>query len=323
MIGAEINYQALDKQKVEAAKKHRDHQLIDLPDFTPGSEMYDPEAAKEEIKFSGLRTGFDDFDNNATYGFKPDEIVLFGADTNLGKTAFALHTAIMFACQGQKVVYFAAEDSKRWLTRMFSRIIDQNDFIICGKTYKLEDFIDNIIFISEEQAIKFRSNKGELRDLIYTLNSQGKCDWFFVDMLNNVVDPLQDKTIEDFMSTLRTDCGAYKFSVWFNCRFREVDRSLRDEAQKREKSAPPITRFYGKSGYTYSATKIITLAPFEGDSTLQTKTLRVLKNKEALPGFDKFRYLVKWDKDLKFQQNELDSVSFVEADELFQEENDT
>ena len=309
-----IDYDLLDKKRIEAAKKFRDHRIVEVPDFTSGREMYDPKAAKEEISFSGLRTGFDDFDNNATLGFKRDEIVLFGAETNLGKTAFSIHTAIMFACQGVKVVYFAAEDSKRWLIRMYSRIVDQNKFIINGREYGFEDFADNIIFISEEQAIKFRTKKEELKDLIYTLHYAGRCDWFFVDMLNNVVDPLQDKAIEEFMSTLRTDSGAYSFSVWFNCRFREVDRGLGQKAQESELYVPPITRFYGKSGYTYSATKIITLAPFEGDPTRQTKTLRVLKNKEGLPGFDRFRYIVGWDKDLKFLSNEWDGRPFLDTD---------
>lgn len=310
----EIDYDLLDQKKIEAAKKYRDKRIVEVPDTTSGRDMFDPVAAEEEISFNGLRTGFDDFDESATLGFKQDEIVLFGAETNLGKTAFSLHTAIAFACQGKKVVYFAAEDSKRWLSRMYSRIISRNRFVIGGKEYTFDDFADNLTFICEEQAIKFRTKKDELKDLIYTLHLAGKCDWFFIDMLNNVVDPLQDKSIEEFMSTLRTDSGAFHFSVWFNCRFREVDRGLSSAAQESETYVPPVSRFYGKSGYTYSATKIITLAPFEADPTRQTKTLRVLKNKEGLPGFDRYRYIVGWNRDLEFLENEWDGRTYIETD---------
>ena len=50
------------------------------------------EVHKGVIPLDGLTTGFDSL-NRITLGYKPGDLIILGAQTGHGKTAFALHTA--------------------------------------------------------------------------------------------------------------------------------------------------------------------------------------------------------------------------------------
>ncbi|MGR6835786.1 replicative DNA helicase [Syntrophomonas erecta] len=70
------------------------------------------EQHKGVLPLEGLPTGFDTL-NHITLGYKPGDLVILGAQTGHGKTAFALHTAKAVAVEGQRtVVYLNTEMSR-------------------------------------------------------------------------------------------------------------------------------------------------------------------------------------------------------------------
>ncbi|SHG60943.1 primary replicative DNA helicase [Thermosyntropha lipolytica DSM 11003] len=70
------------------------------------------ELNKGVLPLEGLPTGFSSLDN-ITLGYKPGDLVILGAQTGHGKTAFALHTARAVAVDaGKKVLYLNTEMSR-------------------------------------------------------------------------------------------------------------------------------------------------------------------------------------------------------------------
>ncbi len=81
------------------------------------------EVYKGVIPLDGLTTGFDSL-NRITLGYKPGDLIILGAQTGHGKTAFALHTAKAVAVdQGMNLLYLNTEMSRQQIALRWGSIL--------------------------------------------------------------------------------------------------------------------------------------------------------------------------------------------------------
>lgn len=81
------------------------------------------EVHKGVIPLDGLTTGFDSL-NRITLGYKPGDLIILGAQTGHGKTAFALHTAKAVAVdQGMNLLYLNTEMSRQQIALRWGSIL--------------------------------------------------------------------------------------------------------------------------------------------------------------------------------------------------------
>lgn len=81
------------------------------------------ELHKGVLPLEGLPTGFSTL-NHITLGYKPGDLVILGAQTGHGKTAFALHTAKAIAVDaGKKLLYLNTEMSRTQIALRWGSIL--------------------------------------------------------------------------------------------------------------------------------------------------------------------------------------------------------
>lgn len=266
-----ISKKRLEQQKVADMKV-----LEEMPGMVAAKDLYDPNFVVKPLEFEGVYTGFPTLDDGLL-GLGKKELVFMGAPTNIGKTTIAMYIALNIAAQGKKVVYMLAEDSTEWATQLINTLVKSNPEIEAG--------LENLMLIVDEESIKFVGKSKDLVPLINGLVLDYGVDWFFLDMLNNIADPLEDRNFSELMSTLRQNCNKLGHSLWFNCRFREPKNDTQ-AIHLRETHSPDMTRFYGKStNYMFSVTKALALVPCElRDSTNRNVCIKILKNKRCRIG---------------------------------------
>lgn len=274
-INALIDEKRLEQQKLA------DLEVVEQPPKPiSGKEFYDPNfvAKPLERKEDSLYVGIQTLDEYLLGVENGKELVFMGAPSNIGKTTIALYIALQFACQGKKVFYMAAEDSREWMESLFNTIVKNNG---------LESGVDNIYFFAEEEAMRFiGKGKKDLVGFINALRLDYDADWFFLDMLNIILDPLEDKEFGEIIKSLRQNANLLGHSLWLNCRFREP-RSLPKEASLMDIYSPDFTMFYGKSTqYMFSATKVLALTQceLEEGSDVRNLCIKILKNKRCKIG---------------------------------------
>lgn len=284
----------IDKSRLEQQKVADLKVLEEMPGMVRASDLYDPNYVVKPLEFQGLRTGFPTLDEGLL-GVGRKELVFMGAPTNIGKTTIAMYIALQFAAQGQKVVYMLAEDSTDWATDLLNTLVKSNP--------ELEAGIKNLMFITDEESIKFVGKSKDLVPLINGLVLDHGVDWFFLDMLNNLADPLEDRNFSELMSSLRQNCNKLGHSIWCNCRFREP-RTDTQAIRLQETYSPDTTRFYGKStNYMFSVTKALALVPCElKESNVRSVALKILKNKRCKIGTIGLRHRILIDDTLKIWQ---------------------
>lgn len=266
----------IDKKRLEQQKMADLKVLEEMPGMVEAADLYDPNYVVKPLEFQGVRTGIHSLDEGLL-GIQGKELVFMGAPTNIGKTTISLYVALNFAAQGKKVVYMFAEDSTEWATELLNTIVKSNP--------QLEDGIKNLRMIMDEESIKFVGKSKDLIPLINGLVLDYEVDWFFLDMLNNLADPLEDRNFSELMSSLRQNCNRLGHSIWCNCRFREP-RSDTKANREMDIHSPDTTMFYGKSSnYMFSVTKALALVPCElGESNFRSLAIKVLKNKRCKIG---------------------------------------
>lgn len=284
----------IDKKRLDQQKQADLKVLEEIPAMVRAADLYDPDFVVKPLEFEGLKTGFPTLDEGLL-GVGRKELVFMGAPTNIGKTTIALYIALNFAAQGQKVVYMLAEDSTDWAKALLNTLVKSN--------WGLESGIKNLMFITDEESIKFVGKSKDLVPLINGLVIDHQIDWFFLDMLNNLADPLEDRNFSELMSSLRQNCNRLGHSIWCNCRFREP-RSDTRAIKSQEIYSPDTTMFYGKStNYMFSVTKALALVPCEiGEDNLRSVCIKILKNKRCKIGTIGKRHRVLIDDELKIWQ---------------------
>lgn len=284
----------ISKSRLEQQKKADMKVLEQMPGMIKASDLYDPNFKVKPIEFEGLSTGFPTLDEGLS-GIGRKELVFMGAPTNIGKTTVALYIALQFATQGQKVVYMFAEDSTDWATQLLNTLVKSNPEVMPG--------LENLMFITDEESIKFIGKSKELVPLVNGLVLDHGIDWFFLDMLNNLADPLEDKNFSELMSQLRQNCNRLGHSIWCNCRFREP-RADTQAIRIKETYSPDMTMFYGKSSnYMFSVTKALALTPCElKESNVRNVCIKILKNKRCKIDTIGKRHRINIDENLRLWQ---------------------
>ena len=284
----------ISKSRLEQQKKADMEVIKQMPGMIKASDLYDPNFKVKPIEFEGLRTGFPTLDEGLS-GIGRKELVFMGAPTNIGKTTVALYIALQFATQGQKVVYMFAEDSTDWATQLLNTLVKSNPEIMPG--------LENLMLITDEESIKFIGKSKELIPLVNGLVLDHGVDWFFLDMLNNLADPLEDKNFSELMSQLRQNCNRLGHSIWCNCRFREP-RADTQAIRIKETYSPDMTMFYGKStSYMFSVTKALALTKCElTESNVRSVCIKILKNKRCKIGTIDKRHRILIDNNLHLWQ---------------------
>ena len=83
------------------------------------------EINKGVLPLDGLPTGFDSL-NNVTLGYKPGDLIILGAQTGHGKTAFALHTAKSVTIEHKtNLLYLNTEMSRVQIALRWGSILSQ------------------------------------------------------------------------------------------------------------------------------------------------------------------------------------------------------
>lgn len=83
------------------------------------------ELHKGVLPLDGLPTGFDSL-NNITLGYKPGDLIILGAQTGHGKTAYALHTAKAIAVEdGKNLLYLNTEMSREQIALRWGSILSE------------------------------------------------------------------------------------------------------------------------------------------------------------------------------------------------------
>lgn len=98
------------------------------------------EVNKGLIPLDGMPTGFDNL-NHVTLGYKPGDLIILGAQTGHGKTAFALHTAKAIAVDNKKgVLYLNTEMSREQIALRWGSILSaiEHDRIRSGNINETE-----------------------------------------------------------------------------------------------------------------------------------------------------------------------------------------
>ncbi len=98
------------------------------------------ELHKGILPLDGLPTGFDNL-NHITLGYKPGDLIILGAQTGHGKTAFALHTAKAIAVEaGKNLLYLNTEMSREQVALRWGSILSgiEHDRIRSGDISETE-----------------------------------------------------------------------------------------------------------------------------------------------------------------------------------------
>ncbi|MFA5792720.1 MAG: replicative DNA helicase [Candidatus Gracilibacteria bacterium] len=150
------------------------------------SDLHDPEAAE---KHKGLSTGFNSVDYIIT-GMQPSDLLILAARPSMGKTAFALNTALNVALKGKTVGVISLEMSKEQLVeRLFIAMLGvdswkmkngqltQDDFMRMGQVM---DQLNNCkIFIDDSPGASI----AEMRAKARRLQMENGLDLLIVDYL--------------------------------------------------------------------------------------------------------------------------------------------
>ena len=253
--------------------------------------LFNPDITPEPPKFSGLHTGIATLDEELL-GIRDKEMAMIGALPNVGKTTISLYLALNFVRQGKKVVYIAYEDSREDMSERLSKIAIVNGY---------EEEAKKLGFLCEDEALKLIEDNKQFIPTVNTLADKGIGDIFFLDMLNNIADPLDDKDFSKLWSEIRRNINLFDYSVFMTCRFRQPQGASQIQ-QNKERYSPTMSSYFGKLSYIYSATKCIAVAPYEGD----TEHVALIVNKSKIQNRSKIpkRHLVKIGDKLDISQPE-------------------
>lgn len=264
------DYQEADKIVAEWSKGKTAHQvevlekrLHRLREEKEVNELTDEEMdfaqamlddASDSFQFEGLSTGYKTVDKYLL-GIKPGDVVVIGGYTNLGKSTVSLDWCMTFAQQGANVLYFALEDNEREMNSRGKALLKGR-----GVTpEEMKKWSGKFYRYPMAKKLSFFKNKfgiiPAIEALALTRNIQVVC----LDMLNDIVDPVNDRDADDFMVALKEMCDRLNLILVTTTRLREP-KGLTQKSQWRERFAPDEDAIYGRGMIKYLATKIVTIA---------------------------------------------------------------
>jgi KaiC/GvpD/RAD55 family RecA-like ATPase len=208
-------------------------------------------------------------------GIFPNDLVLIGAGTGIGKTAAATRVAFVNASMGKRVHYFALEAEKREIERrtLYS-VIHSLMFHARDERVDEMNFIDWYKGDCDEIARKYERDALEmLREKFKTLHTFYKTADFYAEHFEKMVLAVQDETellvLDHFHYLDQTDENELRGSKRMIKKIRDVSLSVGKPTivvghlRKPVDHAivPRIEDFHGSSDLAKIATKVIVIAP--------------------------------------------------------------
>lgn len=219
----------------------------------------------EKMEFSGLSSGFKEFDR-FSMGFKPGEVVVMGGYPHKGKSTLMMRWCFEFAKQGADVAYFPFDDDRRYFKSRAQMMAN-------GEKIDLNTCEGKVGMFQKELQPYFEEDKKNLVVAIRILKrANPNIKVVVIDMLNSILDTVKDKDANSFTSTLQTVAEEVGICLFLICRLREAS-GLTQRSREIQNFNPDINSIYGDSRTAYVASKVITLS-----GTLN-------RNKQAMKGF--------------------------------------
>lgn len=205
--------------------------------------------------FEGLGTGYHTLDSYLL-GVKPGDVVVLGGYTNLGKSTLSLDWCLNFAKQGANVLYFALEDNEREMNTRGKALLQGKGLT----TDDMKGWAGKFYRYPMAKKLEFFRNKFGVISAIEELAMTREINVICLDMLNDLVDPINDRDADSFMVELKDMCDSHNFTLLTTTRLREP-KGLTQKSRWKERYAPDEDSIYGRGMIKYLATKIITIAP--------------------------------------------------------------
>lgn len=225
------------------------------------------EASKKPVEFEGLHTGIQTLDD-FLLGVQEQNFVVICAKTGVGKTLIANYMVAHFACQGEKILYLALEESEQEVGDRWAKVVGNNNIEVPG---------DNVGFLYSENISAIKEDKYNIIPLIAAASQLGYT-MVCVDMLNNLIDTVRDEHANAFLNRLLDEVHRTKMTLIMTAR-------LRQPLSDQERDFPSIESVYGRVDLAYVVSKCIavTSLPDEYDGYTNLR-LHVLKNRRKRIG---------------------------------------
>ena len=206
----------------------------------------------EKMEFSGLSSGFKEFDR-FSMGFKPGEVIVMGGYPHKGKSTLMMRWCFEFVKQGADVAYFPFDDDRRYFKSRAQMMAN-------GEKIDLNTCEGKIGMFPKEFQPFFEEDKKNLVVAIRILKrANPNLKVVVIDMLNSILDTVKDKDANSFTSTLQTVAEEVGICLFLICRLREAS-GLTQKVRDRQAINPDINSIYGDSRTAYVASKVITLS---------------------------------------------------------------
>lgn len=206
----------------------------------------------EKMEFSGLSSGFKEFDR-FSMGFKPGEVVVMGGYPHKGKSTLMMRWCFEFAKQGADVAYFPFDDDRRYFKSRAQMMAN-------GEKIDLNTCEGKVGMFPKEFQPYFEEDKKNLVVAIRVLKrANPNIKVVVIDMLNSILDTVKDKDANSFTSTLQTVAEEVGICLFLICRLREAS-GLTQKVRDKQAINPDINSIYGDSRTAYVASKVITLS---------------------------------------------------------------
>lgn len=238
------------------------------------------EYANKTLAFEGLSTGIKSIDEYLL-GLKEGDVVVIGAYTGLGKSTFLMNMAFELQRQGVNSCLFALEDGDY-------EVGSRATMLRQGNPRFQEKHEGNAYIYSKEGVPMLYKNKFAFSPAVEALVMAKEVKVIFLDMLNDILDPINDADADDFMVELKSLADRLGIILVVTARLREP-KSMSDKGRKLELAAPNEDSIYGRSMIKFLATKIITISqsmayPYQpasgfGTPEIQYVSFNIVKNR--------------------------------------------
>lgn len=208
--------------------------------------------AGKTMTFDGLSVDMPMLDSYLL-GLKAGDVMVVGAYTGLGKSTFATEWCLNFAKQGVNCCMFFMEDSE---FEAGTRI----NYLMKGHNIKKEDCKGEFFYYPMEMRDLFCKDKFAFIPAVEAIVVAHNLKVVVLDMLNDIVDPINDRDADDFMVELKSMADRLGIILITTARLREP-KALTTNGQWVEKYKPNEDALYGRSMIKYLATKILTISP--------------------------------------------------------------
>jgi KaiC/GvpD/RAD55 family RecA-like ATPase len=266
--------------------------------FQSASDNSFPErAARENTTKNMLRFGVE-FLDDALRGIFPDDLVLLGAPSGMGKTQLCCNIAYANIADGRRVHYIALEASQFEIERrlkfplVFERYMaDPNrprlhkrlnypDWLMGAFTQELREYEESAAEFFEAAFknlhVYYKHENFGVKELVKSvLIASGHTDLIIIDHVHyfDFDDDNENRAIREIAKTVRTLALEQQIPIILVAHLRKRDKQNED-------MCAGLEEFHGSSDLYKIATKVITIAPGGPDQSGNFRTFfRIPKNR--------------------------------------------